>query len=140
MRLRAGWSLAALLMAANVAAQQPADRSLITVERLYGTRDFAPQSFGPARWLDDSTYTTIEPAAGGKGSDLVAVDAASGRRTVLVAATALIPPGKQDPLDLEDYFWSADHSKLLIFTNSARVWRANTRGDFWVLDLAAKRL
>src|SRR5205823_6505530 len=29
---------------------------------------------------------------------------------------------------------------LLIFTNSARVWRANTRGDFWVLDLTAKTL
>jgi dipeptidyl-peptidase-4 len=132
--------LAALLINATAAAQQPTDRSLLTVERMFGTRDFAPQSFGPARWLDDSTYTTIEPAAGGKGSDLVAVDAASGRRTVLVAAAALIPQGKQDPLDLEDYFWSADHSKILIFTNSARVWRANTRGDFWVLDVASKRL
>src|ERR1043166_8308299 len=89
MRGPSSWMLAALLINATAAAQQPTDRSLLTVERMFGTRDFAPQSFGPARWLDDSTYTTIEPAAGGKGSDLVAVDAASGRRTVLVAAAAL---------------------------------------------------
>ncbi|HYE57180.1 MAG TPA: S9 family peptidase, partial [Rhodothermales bacterium] len=30
--------------------------------------------------------------------------------------------------------------KLLIYTNSARVWRANTRGDYWVLDLDNGRL
>ena len=30
--------------------------------------------------------------------------------------------------------------KLLIFTNTRRVWRLNTRGDYWVLDLASERL
>ncbi len=30
---------------------------------------------------------------------------------------------------------TSDEQKLLIFTNSARVWRSNTRGDYWVLDL-----
>jgi dipeptidyl-peptidase-4 len=41
---------------------------------------------------------------------------------------------------VEDYFWSPDHTKLLISTNTARVWRANTRGDYWVLDLATHHL
>jgi dipeptidyl-peptidase-4 len=35
---------------------------------------------------------------------------------------------------------TADEQKLLIFTNSARVWRSNTRGDYWVLDLKADTL
>ena len=39
------------------------------------------------------------------------------------------------PLDVEDYAWSADGKKLLIFTNTERVWRQNTRGDYWVLNL-----
>ena len=30
--------------------------------------------------------------------------------------------------------------RLLIFTNTRRVWRQNTRGDYWVLDLATKKL
>ncbi|HEX3865852.1 MAG TPA: DPP IV N-terminal domain-containing protein, partial [Gemmatimonadaceae bacterium] len=41
-----------------------------------------------------------------------------------------------DPIDIEDYSWSPDHTKLLISTKTARVWRANTRGDYWVLDLS----
>ena len=29
---------------------------------------------------------------------------------------------------------------MLLFTNSARVWRANTRGDYWVYDLDTQTL
>src|SRR3954471_2455188 len=119
---------------------QLADRSLVTVERIYSSRDFAVQGPGPSRWLDDSTYTAVDPAATGKGADLVRIDAATGRKSVLVAAASLVPAGATEPLDLEDYEWSPDHSRLLIFTNSARVWRGNTRGDFWVLDLRTKAL
>jgi dipeptidyl-peptidase-4 len=46
----------------------------------------------------------------------------------------------KEPLDVEGYSWSDDQKKLLIFTNSARVWRENTRGDFWVLDVATGSL
>ncbi len=138
---------AALILAAAAAPatarpqQRPAtDSSLLTVARIFGSREFASQSFGPARWLDDSTYTAVEASAGGKGSDLVRVDAATGGKSVLVGADVRTPAGRQEPLDIEDYDWAPDHSRLLIFTNSARVWRARTRGDYWVLDVAAKRL
>ena len=30
--------------------------------------------------------------------------------------------------------WSEDFSLLLIYTNSKRVWRRNTLGDYWLLD------
>ena len=35
---------------------------------------------------------------------------------------------------------SPDRKRLLIFTNSRKVWRQNTRGDFWILDLATWQL
>ncbi len=131
---------AAATVAAPVAqtalAQRGGDPSRLTVERIYDPNEFSINSFGPSRWLDDSTYTTIEPAPGGKGSNLVRVDAASGRSTVLVSATRLVPRGATEPIDIEDYAWSPDHTKLLIYTNTARVWRLNTRGDYWVLDLS----
>ena len=40
------------------------------------------------------------------------------------------------PLAIEDYAWSGDGARLLIFTNTRKVWRDNTRGDYWVLDHA----
>ena len=35
----------------------------------------------------------------------------------------------------EGIVWSADRKKILIYTNSSRVWRANTKGDYWYFDL-----
>jgi dipeptidyl-peptidase-4 len=129
-------SLAVLLLLATpaVSAQQ-ADSSLLTLGRVYGSGEFATQPFGPSRWLGEgSAYTTLEPAEGGQGQDLVRYDVESGRREVLVTARELTPRGADGPLDIEDYAWSADLRRLLVFTNTKPVWRLNTRGDYWVLE------
>jgi dipeptidyl-peptidase 4 len=41
---------------------------------------------------------------------------------------------------VKNYTFSTDQNKVLIFTNSKRVWREDTRGDYWVLDLNTKKL
>jgi dipeptidyl-peptidase-4 len=133
--------LALLVMCAVPGAlfAQRADPGLLSIDRIFNSADFRGQYLGATSWFNDSTYTAVEAAPGG-GANLVQVDAASGRKSVLVPAELLRPAGQREPLDLEDYSWSADHRKLLIFTNSERVWRENTRGDFWVLDLSTRRL
>jgi dipeptidyl-peptidase-4 len=137
--MRTHTKLFLVVLAAGTLGAQSGDPSRLTVERIFASRDFAGDFFGPSRWLDDSTYTTLELGAN-DATILVAVDAATGRKTTLVGPDMLKPPGAAGVIEIEDYSWSDDHSKLLIFTNSARVWRANTRGDFWVLDLETKRL
>jgi dipeptidyl-peptidase-4 len=37
-------------------------------------------------------------------------------------------------LQVSYYSFSEDQKKVLIFTNTKRVWRLNTKGDYWVLD------
>jgi dipeptidyl-peptidase-4 len=128
------------LSAERALAQNRADPSRVTVERIYSSPDFRGEEFGPVRWLDDNTYTAVEPGPNDSGTQLVRVDAATGNKTVIVPAAWLLPAGGKTPLEIEDYDWNADHTKLLIFTNSGRVWRANTRGDFWVLDLSTHKL
>ncbi len=132
---------AASLLALPLAAQVP-DSSLLSVRRIYGSGDFSPETFGPPRWLaGGAAYTTLERSRETKGArDLVRYDVESGARTLLVPASRLIPPGDTVPLAVESYRWSDDEHQLLVFTNSRPVWRQNTRGDFWVLDLATWRL
>ena len=72
--------------------------------------------------------------------DIVRHDAQSGDTTVLVAAADLVPPGESEPLAVQDYQWSKDHNRLLIYTNSKRVWRTNSRGDYWVFDRSSRQL
>jgi hypothetical protein len=51
------------------------------LRRIFASRDFAGDRFGPARWLDDGTYTTVEPSTSVRGgADIVRYDAATGQR------------------------------------------------------------
>ena len=116
---------------------QTEDASRLTLERMFSSDELTPETFGPARWLEDgSGYTTVEPSAeSDAGRDIVRYDAETGRAEVLVSATRLMPHGATAPLEIDDYQWSPGGRFLLLFTNSTRVWRQNTRGDYWVVDL-----
>jgi len=133
-------SFAAIIGSLPAHAQE-SDPSRLTVQRIYGSPEFAAQPFGPSRWLGDgAAYTTVEPPAEGEGKEIVRYDVERGSREVLVAASQLVPQGADAPLDIDDYAWSPDGKKVLVFTNAKPVWRLNTRGDYWVLDRAAGNL
>jgi dipeptidyl-peptidase-4 len=112
------------------------------IDRIFQAREYAAPRFGPARWLPDGTaYAIVErPAGGSEGSEIVRYDAVTGARSVVVAASRLVPPGAKAPLDIDDYTWAVDGKRLLIFTNTQKVWRQNTRGAYWVLDVATGAL
>src|SRR5580704_9303105 len=112
------------------------------LHRMYASGDFEVKYFGPARWLDNGAfYTTVEPSAAVKDAqEILRYQTATGKREVLVSAAKLIPPGEKIPLPFENYAWSKDKSRLLLYTNSAQVWRLRTRGDYWVLNLQSDAL
>jgi dipeptidyl-peptidase-4 len=131
-------------------ARPPASWELTqALERIFNRHDFDAKHFGPARWIENgAAYATLEtsvefPQASAKGaspSDIVRYETATGRRTVLVRASQLVPSPGAKPLTIENYAWSEDNKRLLVYTNSKKVWRQNTRGDYWVLDLANGQL
>ena len=133
------WAYLVLLIPVNAQAQAP-DPAKLSLNRIINSGDFSTEGFGPARWLEDrSGYTTVENGEGGR--DLVKYDPATGKREVLIASRELVPPGgSTSPLGIDDYRWSNDGSSLLIFTNTRRVWRLNTRGDYWVFNLKTRQL
>lgn len=107
------------------------------LEEIFLRKEFAAKGFGPARWVDGASYLTVEDSATlAGGSDLVRYDAASGQRSLLIPAERLVPAPGAAPLALEDYAFSGDGQRVLVFTNTRKVWRDNTRGDYWVLEVA----
>jgi dipeptidyl-peptidase-4 len=54
-------------------------------------------------------------------------------RDVVVTKMQLTPAGKP-ALKIRACYFSSDDSKVLIYTNTQKVWRLDTRGDYWVLD------
>lgn len=58
----------------------------------------------------------------------------------IVTSTQLTPLGATKPLAVRSYTLSEKGDKVLIYTNSKRVWRYDTRGDYWLLDLTTNKL
>jgi dipeptidyl-peptidase-4 len=112
------------------------------IGRIFQSGEYQLPRFGPARWLEDgASYTIVERSPQtADGWDIVRYDAVSGARSVLIPAARLVPPGRSSALDIDDYAWSRDGRRLLLFTNTRRVWRQNTRGDYWVFDVRDGRL
>ena len=97
---------------------------------------YAVKSVDSLHWIRGGQgYMVLEDSpAGGSLKDLVSYDSATGKREVIVPAQVLVPSGSKQRVTIEGYTLSADLNRLLIFTNSKRVWRAHTRGDYWVFD------
>lgn len=86
-------------------------------------------------WLEDGDhYSRTEKNPAG-GYDIVAYPAKGGKQETLIPASMLVKPGTQDTLQVRSFSFNTDHSLVLIYTNTRRVWRYDTRGDYWVLNM-----
>ena len=120
---------AAVLLTAALSLQAQPE---LTLEDIYVKGTFRARGVPQPTWMEDGrSYSALTE----KG--LVRVDAATLAETVIVPQAAFVPEGAARPLRVEDYTWSEDKTKLVVYTNSRRVWRRNTRGDYWFLDVAA---
>lgn len=133
-----------ILMVSGTFFTSPAQEkplSELTLEDLYKNNIFCQKGINSVRWMKDNKgYSALEDNAIVGGKDIVEYDTKTGNRKILVSAGKLIPTGENKPLIISGYSWSEDNSKLLIFTNTRKVWRYHTRGDYWILDLKTGKL
>ncbi len=89
----------------------------------------------PINWTEDGTgfYQLAD-------GNLVRVDPLSKKETIVVNSAQLIPQGQSDPLQFDIYSFSNDNVYLLMFTDRVKVWRYNTIGDYWALNLKSNKL
>ena len=138
--------LMALLGSVAVWAQQKPNAEEM-LKKIFATGEFfgggrGMGGPGGGQWVDEGAgYIRMEPSEKvERGRDIVRYETATGKKEILVSASEFIPAGQKAPLAVERTSWSKDKKKVLIYTNSKRVWRTNTRGDYWVLDREAKTL
>ena len=87
------------------------------------------------KWAaDGNSYYRIE------SNEVVQYALPGNTKTTLISQADLTPPGQNKGLAVRQFFFSADYQKVLIYTNSKRVWRLDSRGDYWVFDLKTKSL
>lgn len=69
-----------------------------------------------------------------EAGELVYYSLPQNAKTTIISKSQLTPAGRSYPLNIRDYSFSADGKKVLLFTNAKKVWRLQTRGDYWVFD------
>lgn len=125
-----------LFTAGFTAAQKPLVLNDIVAGKVIETK-----GIGAMTWLaDGERYSRLEANPETGGTDIVAYRAKDNAREVLIPSSQLIHPGTGKPLPVRSVVWSADNRQVLIYTNTRRVWRYDTRGDYWLLNLSEGRL
>lgn len=121
-------------------AQEQTDKRLLTIDRIFHSGEFRQERRPEIKWIENGkSYLTVEKSGTvTNGYDIVKYNVEPAAREVLINAGSLTVNG--EPVDIESFSLSPDESKVLIFSNSSRVWRTNTKGDYWVYDLAGKKL
>ena len=108
----------------------------LTVDRIFKAGEFNARSYS-VNWMPSGgKFFVKRKVANGKGNDIVLVDPLGQQdNEILIPASNLIPQGESKPIDIDSFQVFKDNTKVLIFNNTKRVWRYNTRGDYWVADL-----
>jgi dipeptidyl-peptidase-4 len=92
------------------------------------------QSFSQNWSSDGNSYYRIEQ------NEIKQYSLPENSSKVLVSSKQLTPQGATSPLAISYFSFSKDQQKVLLFTNTVKVWRLNTKGDYWVLDLITGNL
>jgi dipeptidyl-peptidase-4 len=59
---------------------------------------------------------------------------------IVISKGQLTPTGASEPLEIDHFSFSIDQQKILLFTNTKKVWRLNTKGDYWVFNFKTNTL
>ncbi|MEI6898884.1 MAG: DPP IV N-terminal domain-containing protein, partial [Bacteroidota bacterium] len=87
------------------------------------------------KWASEGhSYYCIE------NNEIIRYDLPGKNRTVIASEKRLTPKGMTVPIHINNYTISSDEQKVLIFTNTAVVWRLDSKGDYWVLDIVKDSL
>jgi len=93
------------------------------------------QNSGSITWLKSGNAFAQQEAG-----NIVTFTLPAREKQVLLPKEKLIPAGQTQPLRIRSFSFSEDEQQVLIFTNTRKVWRQDTRGDYWVYNLATQTL
>jgi dipeptidyl-peptidase-4 len=101
------------------------------------TASAAQAQVGPGtQWTKDGYgYLRVQQ------DEIVQLDARkTGQSVTILSKQQLTPAGQTAPLKVRRFSLSDDGKLALLNTNTKKVWRYDTRGDYWVYNMATQKL
>jgi dipeptidyl-peptidase-4 len=123
------------------AQNEVSDLPELTLEDIYASATFQGQGFQGGRWSDEGPIIRyIEREQEGEVTHLVEYNLETDTRSRLIEGSALYAADVDRQIAIEDYEYTADGTKVLIYTDSEQVWRYNTKGFYYIYDVEEKSL
>lgn len=94
---------------------------------------FQSEGIQNVNWMKDSQYYTTLKRINGD-IEIRKYDILTGDYEVLLSTSDLKVPGRDKPIIIQDYQFSADESKLLVKTDIEAIWRRSTRENYFIYD------
>ncbi len=127
-----------LFMHTTLASAQ--SKKTLTLEDLFASPKFAGNFFQGGQWAEKGPVITfVKPDTAGM-THLMSFDLERNQQTVLLDGAKLHAADVNRLIAIQNYAFSADRSRLLIYTDSAPVWRFPTKGYYYLYDFATQKL
>lgn len=129
------------LLSGSAGLAQDREDPDFTLEAIYASGTFRPDVFRGGRWAEQGPVITyIESADTADVTHLMRYNLRTDERNRVIDGTNLYAEDVDRIVPIEDYAFSEMGEKVLIYTDSEEVWRANTKGYYYVYDLEAQTL
>lgn len=95
----------------------------------------AAQNRGKINWTaDGNSYNKV------KDGNIIQIDPVTEEETIVISKAKITDPATNKALVPQSYEFNINYTRVLIFTNTVKVWRYNTMGDYWLYDILADKL
>lgn len=123
--------------AQEVAAEVPE----ITLEDIYASGTFQGEHFQGGRWAEEGPIIRhIRQDRDDGATHLIEYNLETDTETRLIDGSNLYAEDVDRLIPIEGYEYSTDGSKVLIYTDSEKVWRYNTKGFYYIYDIQEETL
>ncbi|MBL4653197.1 MAG: alpha/beta fold hydrolase [Flavobacteriales bacterium] len=127
------FALITVLLITNFSHAQKRD---VTIEDIWSNSTFKAESVYGLRSMNDGLhYTSLEDGKINKYAY-----EKEGLIETLVSETELQPKGDGKSITIDDYQFSADENKVLIATETEKIYRHSSREIYYVFDLTTKKM
>lgn len=125
-----------LLLGLRPAFAQDVEVPELTLQSIFASTTFFGEGFQGGRWAEEGPVIRyIESDRQTGATHLISYNLETGERSRLIDGSNLQKPDDSGLIRIQGYEWSADRSKVLIYTDSERVWRYPTQGFYYVVNL-----